>query len=112
MCRAQSRLGYLLNGCVFDIDQSHIVAVVGFVVICIENQSLGANRMCRWCQQVSHFRVVHFLTNFLSRKVRGRVIGCFVGEKVVKGKKETDATALFPLSLIDPIPFISRNLQC
>ena len=93
------------------IDEGHIVTVVGLVIVGIQAQALGADRMILRCQQFRDSLVFDDAADFVAYEFRCGVVGCLVHQDIVVGIKKTDAATLGPFGFVLDHAFLRGGLQ-
>ena len=101
----------LLDGIGAHPDQRHVRPVVGLVVMRIEAQALGADRMVVGRQQLGGLPILHHGTDLVAHELRGRVVGLLADQQIGVGIKVADRAALGPLGLVDPGALLGRGLE-
>ena len=71
---AQSGRRDFLDRPASDIDQGDVVAIVGFVIVGIEDEPLGADRMVVGAQQFGRLRILDRRVNLPANKLRCGVV--------------------------------------
>ena len=79
------------------VDQRDVVAVERLVVVRVEDQALGADRVIGGAQQLGRPRVLDGLPDAVADELCRRLIRLFVQQQVVVGVEEADAAAGSPL---------------
>ena len=88
-------------GSLADVDERHVVAVVGLVVVDVDADALGADRVGGRAQRLGRRRVVDDLADLVAHELGGRVVGASVREEVGEGEQHAADAALRPAALED-----------
>ena len=86
---------------IFDINQPHIVTVVGFVVTVIERGALGEKRVALGREEVCQLGVVDFFSDLAGNEVGGHLVRFSASEQVIESLEYPAETA---------IPMLLKNL--
>src|SRR5882757_10323303 len=94
------------------VHQRDVVAIVGLVIVGIEAEPLGADRMVLGRQQLGGPLVLHDATDLVAHEFRGGVVGLLVHQQVGVGIEVADAAAFLPLGLVGPVALLFGNFEC
>ena len=86
-----------------------VVAVVGLVVVGIEAEPLGADRMVLGRQQFAGALVLHDGADLVAHELRGGVVRLLVHQQVGVGIEVADAAAFLPLRLVGLVALVFRQ---
>ena len=109
--RAQAVGCDLLDRCAADVDQRDVVAIVGLVIVGIEDEPLRSDRVIIGAEQLRRPRVLDGGADPLAHEVRSRIVGRLVHQEVVVGIEIADAAALLPFCRIHSPPLVLRRFE-
>ena len=94
-----------------NVDERDVVAVVGLVVVDVDADALGPDRMCRRAQSLGGRGVVDDLADLRAHEVGGRLVGLGVDVDVVERQQDAGDPALRPAALEHGFALLRGDLQ-
>ena len=111
LARTHALLCDVLDRIAAHIDQHDVVAIVGLVIVRIEAEPLGADRVILRRQQLGRRLVLHDDADLVAGELRGRVVGLLVHQKIGVGVEVADAAALLPLGLVGGVALLLGGFE-
>ena len=111
VARAHAGLGDLDDRIAFYIHQRDVVAVIGLVIVSIQAQALGADRMVLRRQDFRHCRIAHNAADFLAHELRSGVVRRLAHQQIGVRIKKADAAALGPFGFIGVLAVFLAYVQ-
>mmetsp|Transcript_29507 Transcript_29507/g.94416 ORF Transcript_29507/g.94416 Transcript_29507/m.94416 type:complete len:480 (-) Transcript_29507:287-1726(-) len=93
-----------------DADEGHVVPVVRLVVVCVEAEPLGSDRVVGRHQQVRHRWLDQLLSDALPHEAGGGLVGVGALEQVIV-REEHRLPAHFPARLVSALPLLVAHLE-
>ena len=94
-----------------DIDQPDVVAVIGLIIVGIDAQTLGADRMILRSQKFGRLRIVDDGPDLVAHELRRALVGLGIDDQIGERSQEIHTAALLPQRFEDGVDLVLLQIH-